>query len=154
LNGITLYLPPLRDRNDKANLIAALLRDESGDSGMRIAPEAFQRLLDYHWPGNVRQLRNVLRTAAVLCSNGVIRQSNLPQEIIDAHFETRAPSDGTALIQDGTKTGSALQNAERAALLSELQRMRWNVSRTASALNVSRNTLYRKMHKHGIVVSQ
>ena len=155
LNGIMLNLPLLRDRTDKAALITTLLRDESGDGGMRIAPEAFQRLLDYHWPGNVRQLRNVLRTAAVLCSNGVIRQSNLPQEIIDAQFETRAAGEVVAPGQEAAKTtGSALQDAERAALLSELQRMRWNISRTANALNVSRNTLYRKMHKHGIVVSQ
>ncbi|MEP6939064.1 MAG: sigma-54-dependent Fis family transcriptional regulator [Rudaea sp.] len=155
LNGITLGLPLLRDRTDKATLIATLLRDESGDGGIRIAPEAFQRLLDYQWPGNVRQLRNVLRTAAVLCSNGVIRQSNLPQEIIDASAEPRVGGEGAASSgQAYAKGGSALQDAERAALLSELQRMRWNISRTASALNVSRNTLYRKMHKHGIVVSQ
>ena len=154
LNGITLALPLLRDRTDKAALITTLLRDESGDGGIRIAPEAFQRLLDYQWPGNVRQLRNVLRTAAVLCSNGVIRQSNLPQEIIDAHAESRPGADHGAAGSDAARSGSALQDAERAALLSELQRMRWNISRTAAALNVSRNTLYRKMHKHGIVVSQ
>ncbi len=158
LNGISLHLPLLRERSDKAELIQTLLRDESPDASIEIARDAFQRLLDYAWPGNVRQLRNVLRTASVLCRDGVIRLSNLPQEILDTEICAPAPSVVTLVEQAAvaaTDTPStALREAERAALLRELERMRWNVSRTAHALNISRNTLYRKMHKHGIVLSQ
>ncbi len=158
LNGISLHLPLLRDRSDKAELIQTLLHDETPDASIEIARDAFQRLLDYAWPGNVRQLRNVLRTASVLCRDGVIRLSNLPQEILDTEICEPAPNVVTHVEQAAvaaTDTPStALREAERAALLRELERMRWNVSRTAHALNISRNTLYRKMHKHGIVLSQ
>ena len=89
LNGITLHLPLLRDRGDKADLIRTLLREENSDQeSIEIAEDAFHKLLDYSWPGNIRQLRNALRTASALCRDGIIRLSNLPQEIL--HTETRA----------------------------------------------------------------
>jgi transcriptional regulator of acetoin/glycerol metabolism len=158
LNGMTLQLPLLRDRSDKAELIRALLREEAPDAMIDIARDAFQRLIDYPWPGNVRQLRNVLRTASVLCRDHLIRLSNLPQEILDGDPVLSAPQaalsgDSVHASEAAGTPSTALREAERAALLRELERLRWNVSRTARALNVSRNTLYRKMHKHGIVLS-
>src|SRR5580704_10543742 len=88
LNGITLHLPLLRDRSDRADLIRTLLQEENSDQdSIEIAEDAFQRLLDYSWPGNIRQLRNALRTASALCRDGIIRLSNLPQEIL--HTEPR-----------------------------------------------------------------
>ena len=84
LNGVTLHLPLLRDRGDKAELIRTLLREENaGQDGIRIDEDAFGKLMEYSWPGNIRQLRNALRTASALCREGVIRASNLPQEILD-----------------------------------------------------------------------
>ena len=114
--------------------------------------------MDYSWPGNIRQLRNALRTASALCRDGIIRMSNLPQEIL--HTETRAAvpaapsanSDGAAAAMN--LPSAALRDAECAALLRELERMHWNISRTAQALGISRNTLYRKIHKHNIVLEQ
>lgn len=158
LNGISLSLPLLRDRTDKADLIRALLHEESPDASIDIARDAFQRLIDYPWPGNVRQLRNVLRTASVLCRDHMIRLSNLPQEILDGDLgaptaKIAAGADAQHAQDAAGSPSTALREAERAALLRELERLRWNVSRTAHALNISRNTLYRKMHKHGIVLS-
>ncbi|HXA35566.1 MAG TPA: sigma-54-dependent Fis family transcriptional regulator [Steroidobacteraceae bacterium] len=168
LNGITLHLPLLRDRSDKADLIRTLLREENaGQESIEIAEDAFRKLLDYSWPGNIRQLRNALRTASALCRDGMIRLSNLPQEIL--HTETRVMSPagvaGHAAAGHGVagqvETGSALnppsaalRDAECGALLRELERMHWNISRTAQALGISRNTLYRKIHKHNIVLEQ
>ena len=154
LNGITLYLPLLRDRSDKAELIHTLLEEENTDDPLQIADDAFRKLLDYSWPGNIRQLRNALRTASALCRDGVIRMSNLPQEILDT--ETRSP----AVVQPVTEgapaeacaPSAALRQAECDVLLRELERFTWNISRTAHALGMSRNTLYRKIHKHGIVL--
>jgi transcriptional regulator of acetoin/glycerol metabolism len=157
LNGITLQLPLLRDRGDKADLIRILLQEEnSGQDSTEIADDAFRKLLDYSWPGNIRQLRNALRTAAALCRDGIIRLSNLPQEILDT--ETRAMPPATvngamgAAAAASSLPSAALRDAECAALLRELERMRWNISRTAQALGISRNTLYRKIHKHRIVL--
>src|SRR5580658_6181108 len=165
LNGVTLHLPLLRDRGDRAELIRTLLREENcGQDSIRIAEDAFHRLLDYSWPGNIRQLRNALRTASALCRDGTIRLSNLPQEILDTDGRAMPPP-GAGSSVGGSSGGSsdlgasaaslpsaALREAECAALLRELERMRWNISRTARALGISRNTLYRKIHKHRIVL--
>jgi transcriptional regulator of acetoin/glycerol metabolism len=159
LNGITLHLPLLRDRNDKAELIRTLLQEENSDQeSIEIAEDAFQKLLDYFWPGNIRQLRNALRTASALCRDGIIRLSNLPQEILHTESRTLAPAnvagnpDAAAAVLN--LPSAALRDAECAALLRELERMHWNISRTAQALGISRNTLYRKIHKHNIVLEQ
>ena len=164
LNGITLHLPLLRDRGDKAEMIRTLLQEEnSGEESIEIADDAFRKLLDYSWPGNIRQLRNALRTASALCRDGIIRSSNLPQEILDTDNRAMPPSGASASVSappgpadagPGTASlpSAALREAECAALLRELERMRWNISRTARALGISRNTLYRKIHKHRIVL--
>ena len=161
LNGITLHLPLLRDRSDKADLIRTLLQEENSDQeSVEIAEDAFRKLLDYSWPGNIRQLRNALRTASALCRDGIIRLSNLPQEIL--HTDTRAiappsvqgsdPASGEPAAASVNLPSAALRDAECAALLRELERMHWNISRTAQALGISRNTLYRKIHKHHILL--
>jgi transcriptional regulator of acetoin/glycerol metabolism len=159
LNGITLHLPLLRDRSDKADLIRTLLQEENaGQDSIEIAEDAFHKLLDYSWPGNIRQLRNALRTASALCREGIIRLSNLPQEIFHTNAGARAGAAGNAEIGAGAPAvnlpSAALRDAECAALLRELERMHWNISRTAQALGISRNTLYRKIHKHNIVLEQ
>jgi len=159
LNGITLHLPLLRDRSDKADLVRTLLHEENaGQESIEIADDAFRKLLDYSWPGNIRQLRNALRTASALCRDGIIRLSNLPQEILhtDAARAT-APASAAANAESAGAANlpsAALRDAECAALLRELERMHWNISRTAQALGISRNTLYRKIHKHNIVLEQ
>jgi transcriptional regulator of acetoin/glycerol metabolism len=157
LNGITLQLPLLRDRGDRAELIRTLLQEENcGQDSAEIAEDAFRKLLDYSWPGNIRQLRNALRTAAALCRDGIIRLSNLPQEILDTESRALPPTTAAGTPETSPVTASlpsaALREAECAALLRELERMRWNISRTAQALGISRNTLYRKIHKHRIVL--
>ncbi|HUX73095.1 MAG TPA: sigma-54-dependent Fis family transcriptional regulator [Steroidobacteraceae bacterium] len=160
LNGMTLHLPLLRDRTDIADVIQVLLREETAEhESIDIADDALRRLLEYAWPGNIRQLRNALRTASALCRDGVIRLANLPQEILDT--EPRVPPRAIAAdpvdpaaAQPGALRGAALREAECAALIRELERMHWNISRTAQALGVSRNTLYRKIHKHRIVLGQ
>jgi transcriptional regulator of acetoin/glycerol metabolism len=166
LNGITLHLPLLRDRGDKADLIRTLLREENaGQDCVRIEEDAFAKLMEYSWPGNIRQLRNALRTASALCRDGIIRASNLPQEILDtdtpappaaavpAAALTTLPAEGSAgAASSESSPSAALREAECAALLRELERMRWNISRTAQTLGISRNTLYRKIHKHRILL--
>jgi transcriptional regulator of acetoin/glycerol metabolism len=157
LNGVTLHLPLLRDRGDKADLIRTLLREENaGQDCIKIDEDAFRKLMHYSWPGNIRQLRNVLRTASALCRDGVIRASNLPQEILDTEPRpaplAAAGGDPATAAAAESPPSAALREAECAALLRELERMRWNISRTADALGISRNTLYRKIHKHRILL--
>ncbi|WP_017463853.1 sigma-54-dependent Fis family transcriptional regulator [Dyella ginsengisoli] len=151
LNGITLELPTLRERTDKRELIQTLLREEIPDGPVpAFDDEAMERLLAHPWPGNIRQLRNVLRMATALCGeDGRIGLAQLGREF--ANPASGAPA--AALDHTGNREpANALGTAERDALMLELERMHWNISRTATALGVSRNTLYRKIRKHRIVL--
>ncbi|BAQ83311.1 sigma-54-dependent Fis family transcriptional regulator [Pseudomonas sp. St29] len=143
LNGLEIALPALRDRSDKSQLLDFLLAEEAGEQPVLLDEGARQVLLSYSWPGNVRQLRNVLRTLAALCENGRIALEDLPPLIRNSR---PAPvSEPVAEVQD-----RPLDDAERVALLAALEQQRWHMTHTAEQLGVSRNTLYRKLRKHGI----
>ncbi|KQM46132.1 Fis family transcriptional regulator [Pseudomonas sp. Leaf15] len=140
LNGLEIAVPPLRERSDKAQLLAFLLAQEAAGQVMLLDEKARQALLDFAWPGNVRQLRNVLRTLAALCENGRIRLDDLPPLIRQAR---------AAMVVE-PRQGGALDDAERVVLLNALKQQHWHMSHAAESLGVSRNTLYRKLRKHGI----
>lgn len=140
LNGLEIALPPLRERSDKAQLLEFLLAEEAPGQAVALDEMARQALLGFAWPGNVRQLRNVLRTLAALCEDGRIGFEDLPAVI----RQTR-----TSVVAEPSK-GVVLDAAERVALLNALNQQRWHMTHTARHLGVSRNTLYRKLRKHGI----
>jgi sigma-54 dependent transcriptional regulator, acetoin dehydrogenase operon transcriptional activator AcoR len=163
LNGITLELPALRERSDKERLIQHALAAETGNGRpAAIERDALQRLLTYSWPGNIRELRNVIRTALAICEGGVVRAMDLPREIRDgeqpcdirpdtAPQRFAAPAaDADGQAAEGCEPRNRLQAAERAALLRAIEDLHGNMSRVAAELGVSRNTLYRKIKRHGI----
>ncbi|WP_347909350.1 sigma-54-dependent Fis family transcriptional regulator [Pseudomonas grandcourensis] len=142
LNGLEVALPALRDRSDKSRLLDFLLAEEAGGETVLIDGPAREALLGFAWPGNVRQLRNVLRTLAALCENGRIGLEDLPAMIRSAR-----PAVAQAIEEPSEHP---LEDAERLALLTALEQTRWHMTHTAEQLGVSRNTLYRKLRKHGI----
>src|SRR5690606_10983304 len=106
LNGITLELPPLAQRTDKERLIRDFLAAETSDGRpAAIEMDAFQCLLSYSWPGNIRELRNVIRTALAICEGGVVRLSDLPSEV-RGHLAP-APKALQPELRDATRTDSA-----------------------------------------------
>ncbi len=145
LNGLSLSLPPLRERADKRNLIKNILLTENTDHHKaEIDNQALEALERYHWPGNIRQLRNVLRTVLALREGDVITIKDLPQEIGGGQ---------TPSHEDGSKPPVALnplESAERDALIRELESNHWNITNVARQLKISRNTLYRKMQRLNI----
>jgi transcriptional regulator of acetoin/glycerol metabolism len=142
LNGLEVALPALRERTDKSQLLDFLLAEEAGGETVLIDAAARQALLDFAWPGNVRQLRNVLRTLAALCDGGRIGLEDLPAMIRQVRPVTVATIEAPSEYP--------LDDAERLALLNALEQQRWHMTHTAEQLGVSRNTLYRKLRKHGI----
>jgi transcriptional regulator of acetoin/glycerol metabolism len=142
LNGLEVALPALRDRSDKSQLLDFLLAEEAGGETVLIDGPAREALLGFAWPGNVRQLRNVLRTLAALCDGGRIGLEDLPAMIRQAR-----PAVAVAVEEPSEHP---LDDAERLALLNALEHTRWHMTHTAEQLGVSRNTLYRKLRKHGI----
>jgi transcriptional regulator of acetoin/glycerol metabolism len=141
LNGLEIALPPLRERSDKSQLLDFLLEEEAGGHPVVIESEARQALLGFGWPGNVRQMRNVLRTLAALCEDDLICFADLPQVVRQGAVQKAAVAE---------QSDSPLDDAERSALIATLEAQRWHMTHAARELGVSRNTLYRKLRKHGI----
>jgi transcriptional regulator of acetoin/glycerol metabolism len=142
LLGLTVILPPLRERRDRPALVRRVLAEEAGGDMPQIEEEALAALAAYHWPGNLRQLRRVLRVVCALAAGGRVRRSHLPPEVL-----AFGPTPSCADKRDEGQPLNAIESAERDALLEALSRLRWNVSRLAVELGVSRNALYRKMKR-------
>ena len=130
LKGAHIQLPPLRERSDLGAMITRLL------GGRSLTPAALQRLMSHGWPGNLRELRNVLDYAGSLCADGAIDLDDLP-ELQAGRLEVRAAD---VAPYDGPE-----------ALLQALRAAHWNVSAVARDMGLSRMTLYRRMKRGGIV---
>lgn len=156
LQGIMLNLPALRERTDKRALIEHVLGEEAQGAKVSIDPQAMTLLEAFPWPGNLRQLRNVLRTALALCEDDVVSVKDLPADVRGSarsgerpKLEVVADADAEDAVQTGERLNS-LEAAERTALIQALERHRWNISSLAQELRTSRNTLYRKMKRLNI----
>ncbi len=162
LAGVELQLPPLRERSDRRELIRRVLLAEGGAQATLTA-EAERALLEHPWPGNIRQLCHVLRTAAALADGKPIAREHLPSmqvsvparsaPVVDAPQPDVLPGELRGDNDAPPVKLNPIQANERQVLLQMLKQHRWNVSNVAKALDVSRNTLYRKLHKLHIEVS-
>ncbi|WJD63305.1 sigma-54-dependent Fis family transcriptional regulator [Pseudomonas kurunegalensis] len=130
-------LPPLREREDRLGLIHQLLAEEADACAVEVvlADDALQALLVYRWPGNLRQLRQVLRYACAVSEGGQVQLQDLPQEVR-----------GEAV----SSPESSVSCPARQLLLDALIRHRWKPADAARALGISRATLYRRVHEHRI----
>ena len=168
LAGLELVLPALRDRDDRAQLIRDVLADEGGGD-CEISAQAWDLLMHHPWPGNVRQLRHVIRSAVALAAGGALTIEHFPTVsasgatepagvlttagMVGGTSETPAPAWQPPEIADIATPLSPADAQARRELLDLLAQLRWNVSHVAKALSVSRNTLYRRMHKLQIPVT-
>lgn len=140
IRGASVQIPPLREREDKQDLMRDILA--SIDPSARLDAAANDALMTYHWPGNVRELVTVLRVAAASCRDGVIRPIDL-----DVPVATNCGLPGPQVSEQ------SLEDAEKAIILSHLAQNEYDVERAAKSLRMSRATIYRKMQKHQIDVS-
>jgi len=149
LNGITVHVPPVRQRTDGAELICRILQAEAAGDAIEIEPALLERLVRHSWPGNVRQLRNVLRTMLALRSGDRLTLANFNEEWLAGG----SPDEGGRPATGGSdaRGDSVLSDAEREALQRTLEVCQWNVSAAAARLQISRRTLYRKIHRHGLL---
>lgn len=148
LNGITLELPSLAERRDKEALIRRCIATEVAcGENATIEAAALERLAAYDWPGNIRELRNTIRTALAICENRVIRIGDLPAEIAQPGRQMRQ-------IGRRQEPDISLEGAEREALLHVIEKNDWIMSHVAAQLGISRNTLYRKIKRHGIPLTR
>jgi transcriptional regulator of acetoin/glycerol metabolism len=146
LQGLVLTLPRFHEREDKLALLRHVFAQEAADTpSVSLSEELIDALCAHQWPGNIRQLRNALRTMIALRAGDKLDLADLPS---GCRLGAR-PADPAAAPPEADSL-NALERAEREALLRELELERRNLSHVARKLGVSRNALYRKMHRLGI----
>ena len=153
LNGLVVKLPPLRERTDLEVVISKLISTESRSIRYRIAPDIMALFKAHSWPGNFRQLTNLLRTAMVMAGDQPeIRREHLPDDFLDdvvlARVGTPAANEasGGDAVAHIIATNATLDDVELSMIRQSLKEHAGNVSATARALGVSRNTIYRKLN--------
>jgi transcriptional regulator of acetoin/glycerol metabolism len=145
LNGLVVKLPPLRERSDFDALVERILRTESPQRRIRVSPAVMTLFHQYAWPGNLRQLANLLRTALLLLGDETeITHAHLPDDFL----EDIVPSDESRVVASAEQlapTAQKLEDINLDAIRQALDANHGNISATARALGVSRNTIYRKI---------
>jgi sigma-54 dependent transcriptional regulator, acetoin dehydrogenase operon transcriptional activator AcoR len=146
LNGLQVTLPPLRERSDLPRLVARIAEAENG-APVELSREVLEVFKRHPWPGNIRQLQNVLRMALVMMEeeDGVLCWEHLPEDF----FEELEAAVGSAQAQEavdeaGVPRGS-LEGLKADAIIRAIEAHSGNISAAARALGVCRNTLYRRL---------
>jgi PAS domain S-box-containing protein len=159
LNVFAIRMPPLRDRKDDILPLSEAFLGEIGRGLGRppggLSREARQQLLVYHWPGNVRELRNILERAAILCDGGLITPDHLALNVaLAAPVPAGAIGSPPLAAADEPQpmplpSARDLQSMERTMIEQALQAARFNRSKAAKTLGLTRHQLYLRMRKYG-----
>ena len=144
LKVVEIKLPPLRERPEDIPMLVehflALFNQKFNKKIKDISTDVWKMLSNYRWPGNVRELENTLEHAFICCHEGAITANHLPLEF-------------QQLQSRGAGAVPMTEEEEAEAIRRALSRARWNKTRAAGLLNISRRTIYRKMQKYGIALS-
>lgn len=142
INLITLRIPPLRERRDDIPLLVRSFIETAASSHNIPQPEISSEAMDYlvrlPYPGNVRQLKNMVERAVLMCVGNKIEKSD---------FEFLGEEQATI---PASVSGATLEDLEKTAITEALQKYDGNLSKVATALGITRQSLYRKIEKHGL----
>lgn len=147
INTITVRVPALRERlEDVAPLCQHFLALYNGRHGRTlggVSPAAYQRLMQHRWPGNIRELENIIERGVLVARGPDLQPEDLPDSVVTS-------AAGGPIAPDLLPATATLAEIERMAILQALQRTNWNKQDAAQQLGLYRPTLYSKMKKHGI----
>jgi two-component system nitrogen regulation response regulator NtrX len=150
LNVIPFYVPALRERTEDIPILAAHFLKEFceayGKKPKEFSAAAMEVLLAYPWPGNVREVKNLVERLVIMCPSPRIEPHHLPPELFRG--ASKSPQKPYASLQE------ARSAYEREFVLRKLEENRWNMTNTAAALGLERSHLYRKMRSLGIAPSK
>lgn len=155
LNVMPIFLPPLRERLDDieplANYFIRKFSKSHGGQINSLSPEALQAFKKYNWPGNIRELENIIERAFILESSSTITLSSLPPEIV-AHKPIEHP---TMMEYSGPMDYDAFkEEMEKEFIVNALKANKGRINQTVAQANIPKNTLLRKIRKYGINVKE
>jgi transcriptional regulator with PAS, ATPase and Fis domain len=135
---VRLHVPPLREHKEDIPLLIESLLKKFGYPKVRISPKAMELLMAYHWPGNVREMENVIQQTLLLSPFEIILPDNLPD-----HFQPKEQRKDAA-----TSDLSPLEIVEKEKIRQTLTETAWNQSKAAQLLNIDRKTLRLKIRRY------
>jgi DNA-binding NtrC family response regulator len=139
LNVIAIHLPPLRERKDDIPLLCRHFLSKCSarekKNVQKFSANAMQTLMDYDWPGNVRQLENAVNHAVIIAQDDILGRRHLPRFLKEV---------------GGEPASTSLSDNERRLILRVLQETNWNKHDAARRLEVTRSTLYSKIRRYGL----
>lgn len=145
LRVVPLFLPPLRERKDDVPLLVnhflSRFNKEMGRKVTRVSPEAMEILMGYDYPGNIRELENIIEHVMVFCSGDTLEARHLQKDIQPARPD---------VIGKAIEKEDPLQAMEQELILKVLNQTGWSYKKTAEKLKISRTTLWRKMKGYAL----
>jgi PAS domain S-box-containing protein len=148
INVVNIHLPPLRERKEDLPLLIEYFlqkfRKKFNKRIKHVSPDAFQILNRYHWPGNIRELENVLEHVFVLCSKETIKPYCLPNWLVQIMKLKQS-------VLDDRYNTETIKDAEKDHIQSVLLKYNGDRQKVAEALGVDKSTLWRKMKKYGLL---
>ena len=152
INSFEINIPPLRERREDIKpLTRHILGGIAGVNAPEVSPSAMDALVSYSWPGNVRQLRNALERAVIMCDNGRIESKDLPTEVLAG---SREPQGSFVSFPESSSNGVPinLRQTERQQIINALKQTGWHRGKTAELLGISPSTLYRRLRGYELEV--
>jgi DNA-binding NtrC family response regulator len=154
LDGISINIPPLRERPGEIEELARLFINKATPDGQRppvLSPAALELLRDYEWPGNIRELRNVIERAVLLCGDGAITFEHLPVEKLQSGFVREAPPTARAVGSASTPDKPIAEaDSDRDRIIAALQQCAGNQTHAARLLGISRGTLLARLNEYNL----
>ena len=168
LNVVPIKVPPLRERTEDIPLLvqyfAERLQLNMGSTPKAIDPGAYAVFQSYSWPGNIRELKNIVERLLIMVNRDIVMAPDVAEALSlvpqmpsssqptgdTLDLGTLQPLPSVALYKPGTALSQMMDTAEAQCILAALEEFDWNIRRTAEALAVERSNLYKKMNKYGI----
>ncbi|HKK11592.1 MAG TPA: sigma 54-interacting transcriptional regulator, partial [Flavobacteriaceae bacterium] len=146
INIVTLFLPPLRERKEDVPLLLEhflrRLNSMRGKEIQGISPKAMNLLMSYGFPGNIRELENIVEYATVVCKNRLIRRVHLPETLQQKIGLRKIPAS-----EKITESEPSLEAVEKDIIYRTLRKNNWNRKLTAAQMGIHPTTLWRKMKR-------
>jgi DNA-binding NtrC family response regulator len=154
LQVVVIDLPPLRERmQDMGLFITAFIEEFNQTMGKnieKVSDEALEPMKRYHWPGNIRELRNVIERGLVLCDGREIQLAHLPAELSDKSSAAIGQTMPAELPPEGVNLEDMVSQLERRLIEEALAKTRGNQSEAAEILSISRDQLRYRLEKYGL----
>ena len=152
ISVITLSIPSLRERDNDVEMLihffAGEIAKRDGTEQKQFSPDFIKTLKSYDWPGNIRELRNIVECSVLMCQTDTVTLEDLPSEF---HYQPKGDN-GESSLKDVISNDSniSLEDAERLIIISSIKSNNGNLTKTANHLGMAKSTLYLKLKKHGL----